>query len=61
MTFFDVLHDTPVAALLLVALLLLIPLVLRLSGLSGAQILELLKSTLQFFLDTLREMRTPKE
>lgn len=47
------------AALGLLVLLgvLLAPLALKLAGLSGAQIIEVLKATMQFIVDIIREFR----
>lgn len=52
--------DNPVLALLGAAVLLtilLMPIVLHIAGLSGAQIVETLKLTLKFFVDVVKAFR----
>lgn len=62
MTIFDVLHDAPASLVLgalglLVLLILAVPLALKIAGLSGQQISDLLSLTLQFFINLLHEFR----
>jgi len=62
MTVFDVLKNWPVEAVLagmiiLLVFVLLIPLVLRLAGLQGQQIIDVLTLTTQFCINLVREFR----
>lgn len=50
------------AALVIVAIvIILVPLILRLSGLSGSQIVDVIKLTLQFFVNIAQEYRAQNQ
>jgi hypothetical protein len=62
MTIIDILAKAPTSLVLgalgiIALLILLIPIALRLAGLTGAQIADTLNLTLQFFINIVREFR----